>query len=195
MELGALLGFGGVIITLVVNGWLQRVQHERDVEHERAGIRGTLFAELTTILKFVDRIGDSYVRHLESDSERLDIFFPRSFELGPIDTIRPQFGKLTARQALAAINAINIIRAAPGVIEGLVQERPSIAVQIEGEGPIQIPTQRLATVAQHLRLLRDTVVRELETLDQDNLFNLVDLAADWLFDLETYLNDHKIEKI
>lgn len=197
MDTGALIGFVGVIITLAVNGWLQRVQHDREVEQERAGIRGTLFAELTTVLRQLDWIGQRYVGYLKGEKEALDIVFPQSFEMRPIDTIRPQFGKLTARQALAAINAINALRFAPHTIERIIKEGQPVAAQFPGEGPIQIPEERLANAAQAIRLIRDTIVRELQILDQDSLLELVDLAGagSWCFDLETYLTEHNVKRI
>ncbi|MGF1621430.1 MAG: hypothetical protein ACFCUR_12545 [Rhodomicrobiaceae bacterium] len=50
-------GFTGVIITLVVNAWLTRKQHERNVNHEHALVSRALLAELHRNREtFVDRL-------------------------------------------------------------------------------------------------------------------------------------------
>ena len=43
-----LLGFVGVIITMLANAYLQRVQHKRASQHEKQSLRSALKAELTS---------------------------------------------------------------------------------------------------------------------------------------------------
>lgn len=192
MDSSALIGFFGVILTLAVNGWLQRLQHDREIERERAGVRGTLFAELTTLLRQIDRIGRYYIDHLKSDESRSEVVFPGSFDMTQLDSIRSQFGKLTARQALAAINAINVLRYAPQTIAKESCEKLSVDVPSASVEPIRIPRERLPHVIQVIGFIRDTVVRELTILDQDSLFELVDIAGEgaWSYELQDYLDKH-----
>ena len=193
MDPSALIGFFGVILTLAVNGWLQRVQYEREIERERAGIRGTIFAELTTLLKQIDDIGRYYVKHLKGKEHGPEVVFPSSFDMSQLDSIRSQFGKLTARQALAAINAINVLRYAPKRVAIESSEERHADAPIAAGGPIRITKERLAHVTKVIGFIRDIVVENLKEIDQDSLFELVDLTRDgaWCFDLGDYLNEHK----
>jgi hypothetical protein len=51
------LGFTGVIITLITNARLNRKQHTRQIEHERTALKAALSTELSIILDaFRDRI-------------------------------------------------------------------------------------------------------------------------------------------
>lgn len=58
--IGAIVGFTGVMITLFVNGWLNRRTRKRDIDHEREVLRISCVSELSfihnTLLGMIEQI-------------------------------------------------------------------------------------------------------------------------------------------
>jgi len=69
-DIGPLIGFAGVILTLIVNAWLGRRQHDREVDHERRVLRNALVSEITRIHSAID--------------DRMDSLDPTHPEQGPL---------------------------------------------------------------------------------------------------------------
>ncbi len=52
------LGFSGVIITLYINAYLSRKQHEHNIDHEKKVLRAALSAELNSIKEIFTKLGN-----------------------------------------------------------------------------------------------------------------------------------------
>lgn len=67
-----ILGFGGVIFTIYMNACLSRVQHERQIGHERESLRTALCSELTLIKNiFCNRCEQT-----DEDDQQSSAFYP-----------------------------------------------------------------------------------------------------------------------
>jgi hypothetical protein len=96
---GALLGFTGVIVTLLVNAWLARRQHAREIAAERASVRGALLAELRVLR-------DSYqerIDRMQAAEPGQGIIAPTRVHVDVYDSLRGKLGLLTPNEAERAV--------------------------------------------------------------------------------------------
>ena len=67
-----ILGFGGVIFTIYMNARLSRVQHDRQIEHDKKALRTAICSELTLIKNiFCHRCEQA-----DKDDEPSSVFYP-----------------------------------------------------------------------------------------------------------------------
>ena len=102
----AIIGFGGIIVTLIVNAWLTRKQAQYNVDREAAGLRRALEAELGVISKSLqasvnaiqEALTDGSTSILVPLTELTSIFDASTSRLGLLD--RDQIGALVKSYAL-----------------------------------------------------------------------------------------------
>lgn len=111
--IAGLIGFTGVIITLLINAWLSRRQHYRAIEHETGTIRTALIAELELIEKsFQDKSVPS------KDGEKpSDAFHPGSTPQPIFDNFIEKIGLLSSEEVSAVIEAYTMVNEAPSRIQ------------------------------------------------------------------------------
>ena len=111
-----LLGFSGVIVTLSVNAWLQRLQHQTKIEHDRSALRLALRAELNINKQTYDlRIGD-----LKNTPEHKHALIPTKIMNEVYETLLGTIGLLSDMEIEKVINAYLLIAEIPYRLKLLV---------------------------------------------------------------------------
>ena len=89
--IAGLVGFTGVVVALVVNGWITRRQHARQVDHERQVLRTALRSELRILrTAYLDRI--SMIDEAKREGS--------SGVLVPLNTMTDAYGQLLDKLGL-----------------------------------------------------------------------------------------------
>lgn len=104
-----ILGFGGVIFTIYMNARLSRVQHERQVTHDREALRTALSSELGLIKKILSG------RCEQVDEERAisSAFYPEHISTEVYVHFIGNIGLLTQREIEAVIEAYALVNDLP----------------------------------------------------------------------------------
>jgi hypothetical protein len=155
-----IVGFTGVIITLLVNARLSRLQHVRQVEHERTVVRTALKAELQAVAQsyrgriehLEDTHSQKYGGALLSLDSMTDVY----------KSMIGRLGLLSESQVQAVLNAYLLVEQLPERLAFLADEQPDVPLIINphmkkvDQGYAWFPNKNLAAVAQmHLNYLRD----------------------------------------
>jgi hypothetical protein len=99
------IGFAGVIYTLLMSSRLSREQDERSVKHDREVLKTALRAELGLIRKiFSDKA---------ADLEESDAYFPAETHTNIYKNFIAKLGLLSAEEASAVIKAYTLIEEVP----------------------------------------------------------------------------------
>ena len=103
------IGFSGVIITLLMNSRLSRKQHERIIKHDREVLKTALCAELELNRKSFSHKGST----LEDDQKESDSFHPIGMITNVYQAFIEKLGLLSTAEVSAVINAYTLIDEAP----------------------------------------------------------------------------------
>jgi len=155
-----LLGFTGVIVTLIVNAKLARRQHERKLADERAILRGALLAELT-ILRNV------YQDRIEKVADRPG---PGSGIIVPVHVISEVYnrlmdklGLLTSDEAGKVISAYLLARELPENVR-LVKWSKQLPADQDTEHFILVPPPAIETVLKMHRVQLGEIEKAIDAL-------------------------------
>jgi hypothetical protein len=117
------IGFTGVILTLLTNAWLNRKQHTRQVEHERAALKAALSTELCIIRDtFRDRI-----EMIGDTPGTRGMWVPLDTMTDAYTRLVDKIGLLSRGQVNLVMRAYLLIRAVPDrlrLMEGSSEIRP-----------------------------------------------------------------------
>jgi len=174
--IGALIGFMGVIVTLVVNGILARRQSERaaklaqrqatdQIARERTVLRTALQAETEVVIGYLDFDLENMKKAKETySSYDLRMDYPTTVHDRHIDRL----GLLTLEQAKRVAMANAHLHAAPSEIRWLKRSTQEHEGHIRGEHQyiISIPASILEDAIDAWRTLRDVIEHELKELQK-----------------------------
>lgn len=137
------VGFVGVICTLLVNARLARKQHERQVSHQRATLRTALCAELEQIKGlFVDACGTAKSAGEENNSA----YIPDQIRVQVFKDLGHQVGLLTTREVAAVIKAYALIEELPQRIRILATQHYDSSARVV-PGYVCVSSAGMDTVA------------------------------------------------
>jgi hypothetical protein len=116
-ELPAVLGFGGVMLTLLFNGWLSRQQDRWQLDDKRKALRIALAEELKVSLNsYKDAIEKIEAAELD---QTISISVPTKCFTFVYEQMIDQIGLLTASEVEAAMNAYLMVQQMPQTIRKL----------------------------------------------------------------------------
>ncbi|WP_292363964.1 MULTISPECIES: hypothetical protein [unclassified Methylophaga] len=101
-----ILGFLGVIATLIFNSKLSRDLRKDELKHERNSIRQALITEL-------ESLKGSFKDKSESVETDQDWFLPKNIETGIYDVLLPQISLLTREEIKHVLHAYLLVRETP----------------------------------------------------------------------------------
>jgi len=104
-----ILGFGGVIFTIYMNARLSRVQHERQVAHDREALRTAISSELGLIRKILS----GRCEQVDGNDEVSSAFYPEHISTEVYDHIMGNIGLLSQREIEAVIEAYALVNDLP----------------------------------------------------------------------------------
>lgn len=99
------IGFSGVVISLLVNAWLSRRQHVRAVHHEMDTLRTALIAEL----ELIQRSFREKSTLNDSNEDPTSAFYPESTPKPVYENYIGKIGLLSAHEVSAIIEAYTLI--------------------------------------------------------------------------------------
>jgi hypothetical protein len=130
------VGFAGVIVTLITNASLARKQHARQIEHENATVRVALKAELEAVA--------------ESFRDRIEIFSALNQEreggLLSLETMTEIYKSTLSRLGLLSTTQVRAVIRAYALVEQL-PDRLSYLATSGSESRIYIPMKNFAHAA------------------------------------------------
>jgi len=104
-----LLGFTGVIVTMLANAKLQRNQYERKIKHETSSIRAAIRSELDANKKMLE----TRIRQLNEPTEYSDALIPRKIYDDIYKELLSKLGLLTDQEIEKVIHAYALITELP----------------------------------------------------------------------------------
>jgi len=104
-----ILGFGGVIFTIYMNARLSRVQHERQVSHDREALRTAISSEL----ELIKDIFSGRCEQVDEDDENRSAFYPEQISTEVYIHFISKIGLLSQREIEAIIEAYALVNDLP----------------------------------------------------------------------------------
>ncbi len=116
------IGFGGVVLTLLANSWMSRRKQTQLIEHETCSLRTALIAELEQIEKSFK----AKAIPVKEEEQPSGAFHPKETQLPIYENFVGKFGLLTKEEVSVVIKAYNLVNEAPTRIQLLsVNQHPS----------------------------------------------------------------------
>ena len=162
----ALVGFAGVIVTLVVNAWLARRARRQERQHEAEVLRRAIVSEFASILEELRK----RLRGFDDGaaSERQNLYLELDVD-GLSQVYRsqlPNLGLLTARQAEMTVDIHTHMRTLPRTIDALLRIAPP---DHSGDVPYISPKSATYGTMRKLHvLLEQKVVATMAVFEQDS---------------------------
>ncbi|MDD2738674.1 MAG: hypothetical protein PHR94_07045 [Methylomonas lenta] len=104
-----IVGFSGVIITLFMNARLLRLQHQRNVDHERNTLKIALISELT----LNQRVFSDKSEVSENNQEEIGAYYPIEAHTKIYQNFLGKLGLLSEEEAEVVVNAYTLIQELP----------------------------------------------------------------------------------
>lgn len=115
------LGFGGIILTLWFNAWMERRRHERQLRHERTALRTAFVEEL----RIIDRGFDEGRISSEPDADRYqDVLIPTKTLTDVYDSKQSDLGLLSRDEVQKVMRAYLLVKEVPFRV-GLIAHQTS----------------------------------------------------------------------
>ena len=112
------IGFSGVVLTLLVNAWLLRRQHAQAIKHEMSTLRTALIAELELIEKsFREKAIPAEDAEDDDDEGPSDAFHPGSIPQPIYENFVGKIGLLSKEEVSAVIEAYTLVNEAPSRLQ------------------------------------------------------------------------------
>ena len=124
-----IVGFTGVIVTLVVNAWLTRNQHERGVRHERALIRRATLVELRRYRESAE----ANIKHIDGLNDDGGLLMPTHPTIPVYDNHFDRIVHLSESEIDAVLDAYSKIKSLPEIIKLALKLSVPRENQIENE--------------------------------------------------------------
>ena len=126
-----IVGFVGVVITLMVNAVLARRQQDRAIRHQTNTLRVALRAELEIIREaFLDRI--EAIKEAETNTRTRSMLIPLDTMTDVYTQLIDQIGLLSRKETAAVVRAYILIRQMPQRIELLSKQHATEVEKARG---------------------------------------------------------------
>jgi hypothetical protein len=153
-----LIGFGGVIVTLLANAKLARAQRNEEREHERRALRAALIAELR--INRTSLATSAAAKEATPPEEKASFFIPTD----PVDeayrSFLPRMGLLTKEEVRTVMEAYLSLRSYERALLLLGEPAP------ERLGYVKVPPNNVQLVAKMERNLLDPIDRAIEVMEK-----------------------------
>jgi hypothetical protein len=107
--IAGLVGFSGVVLTMLTNAYLQRVQHARAIKHEKQALRSALKAELTSNKEAYE----NRISQFSESTEYKDALIQNRVQDNVYSTLLEKIGILEPDEINSIITAYQLIREIP----------------------------------------------------------------------------------